>query len=265
MYDFTYHRPGSLDEARGYLEAGSEPALLAGGMTLVPIMKQRLASPSDLIDLSGIEELRGICEEGEALVIGAMTDHAAVAGSTLVQTCIPALAQLAASIGDPQVRNRGTLGGSIANNDPAADYPAALLGLGATITTDRRKITADDFFIDLFETALEEAEIITAVSFPVPQQAAYVKFSQRASRFALVGVFAARGPAGTRVAVTGAAPCVFRISEMEAALSAEFSPDALAGISIDPEGLNADIHAGTEYRAHLITVLARRAVTAAAA
>ena len=264
MYDFTYHRPSSLEEARTHLETAAEPALLAGGMTLIPVLKQRLAIHSDLIDLGGIEKLKGIREEDGGLVIGAMMDHAAVAGSMLVRTRIPALAQLAGSIGDPQVRNRGTLGGSIANNDPAADYPAVLLGLGATIKTDRRVIAADDFFTDLFETALEEAEIITAVSFPVPEQAGYVKFPQPASRFALVGVFVARGPAGTRVAVTGAGPCVFRVAEMEAALSADFAPDALAGISIDPEGLNADIHAGAEYRAHLITVLAGRAVAAAA-
>jgi len=263
MYDFIYHRPGSLDEARDHLETAPEPALLAGGMTLVPVLKQRLAIHSDLIDLGGIEELRGIREGGEAVVIGAMTDHASVARSTLVRARIPALAQLADSIGDPQVRNRGTLGGSIANNDPAADYPAGLLGLGATIATNRREIAADDFFTGLFETALEEAEIITAVSFPVPKLAGYVKFPQPASRFAMVGVFAARGPAGMRVAVTGVGPCVFRVAEMEAALSADFSPDALTGISIDPVGLNADIHASADFRAHLTTVLARRAVTAA--
>jgi len=265
MYDFKYHRPGSLDEALDRLEAASDPALLAGGMTLVPVLKQRLASHSDLVDISGIEALRGIREKAGALVIGAMTDHATVAKSALVRTRIPALAQLADSIGDPQVRNRGTLGGSIANNDPAADYPAGLLGLGATIMTDRREIAADDFFADLFETALKEAEIITAVSFPMPEQAGYVKFPQPASRFALVGVFAARGATGTRVAVTGAGPYVFRVPEMEAALSTDFSPDALAGNSIEPQGLNADIHASAEYRAHLVTVLARRAVAAATA
>ena len=263
MYDFIYHCPGSLDEVRSHLETASEPALLAGGMTLVPVLKQRLAMHSDLIDLGGIEELRGIREESEAIVIGAMTDHATVAGSALVQARIPALAQLTDSIGDPQVRNRGTLGGSIANNDPAADYPAGLLGLGATIITDRREIAADDFFADLFETALEEAEIITAVSFPIPERANYVKFPQPASGFALVGIFAARGATGTRVAVTGAGPYVFRVAEMEAALSTDFSPDALAGISIEPRGLNADIDASAEYRAHLVTVLARRAVVAA--
>lgn len=263
MYNFSYHRPSNLREARNHLEAASEPALLAGGMTLVPVLKQRLASYSDLIDLSGMQELRGIREEPGALVIGAMTDHAAVAGSAMVRTRIPALAQLAASIGDPQVRNCGTLGGSIATNDPAADYPAGLIGLGATIATDRREIPADGFFIDLFETALEEAEIITAVSFPVPDQAGYRKFPQPASRFALVGVFAARGAMGTRVAVTGAGPCVFRVPDMEVALSADFSPAALAGVSIDPESLNSDIHAGADYRANLVSVLARRAVTAA--
>ena len=203
MYDFAYHRPISLTEALTRLEAAPEPALLAGGMTLIPVLKQRLAMHSDLIDLSGIEELRGIRDDGEALVIGAMTEHAAVAGSALVRARIPALAQLADAVGDPQVRNRGTLGGSIANNDPAADYPAGLLGLGATITTDRREIPADDFFTGLFETALEEAEIITAVSFPVPEQAGYVKFPQPASRFALVGVFAAKGPAGLLPSGTG--------------------------------------------------------------
>ena len=263
MYDFAYHRPISLTEALTRLEAAPEPALLAGGMTLIPVLKQRLAMHSDLIDLSGIEELRGIRDDGEALVIGAMTEHAAVAGSALVRARIPALAQLADAVGDPQVRNRGTLGGSIANNDPAADYPAGLLGLGATIATNRREIPADDFFTGLFETALEEAEIITAVSFPVPEQAGYVKFPQPASRFALVGVFAAKGPAGTRVAVTGAGPCVFRVLEMETALSADFSPKVLRGIPMDPEDLNSDIHAGADYRAHLVTILAARAVAEA--
>jgi carbon-monoxide dehydrogenase medium subunit len=263
MYDFAYHRPGNLNEARHLMETAAEPAYLAGGMTLLPVMKQRLAMHSDLIDLGGIEELRGIRDDGEALVIGAMTEHATVAGSALVRARIPALAQLAESIGDPQVRNQGTLGGSIANNDPAADYPAGLLGLGATIKTDRREIGADDFVTGLFETALEEPEIITAISFPVPEHAAYMKFPQPASRFALVGVFAARGPAGTRLAVTGAAPCAFRVPEMEAALSTDFSPGALAGISIDPNKMNADMHADADYRAHLVVVLAGRAVAEA--
>ncbi len=263
MYAFNYHRPGSLDEAVAALGSAEDGKLLAGGQSLIPTLKQRLASPSDLIDLGGIPGLADIRREGDALVIGAAATHHAVASSAEVQGAIPALAALAGDIGDPQVRNRGTLGGSIANNDPAADYPAAVLGLGATVTTNRRTIAADDFFTGLFETALEDGEIITSVSFPVPEKAGYAKFKQRASRFALTGVFVARGPAGVRVAVTGAGPVVFRVQAMEEALAGNWSADAVSGISVPADGLNSDIHGSAEYRAHLVTVMAARAVAAA--
>ncbi len=263
MYDFTYHRPDSLEEAASKLSSATEGKLMGGGMTLIPTLKQRLAQPSDLVDLKGISSLRGIKEEGGAIVIGAMMTHAEVAGSAVVKSKIPALAALAESIGDPQVRNRGTIGGSIANNDPAADYPAAVVGLGATVRTNKREIAADDFFTGLFETALADGEIITAVAFPVPDKAGYAKFPNPASRYAIVGVMAAQGPGGTRVAVTGAGPCVFRDSEMEAALANKFSADALNGSSASAEDLNSDMHASAEYRAHLIGVMAKRAVAAA--
>ncbi len=263
MYSFNYHRPLSLKEAAQFLSAAAEGKLLSGGMTLIPTLKQRLASPSDVIDLSGIADLSGISEKGGALVIGATTTHAEVAASKVVKKQIPALAALAESIGDPQVRNRGTIGGSIANNDPAADYPAGLLGLGATVKTDRREIAADDYFRGLFETALEEGEIVTAVSFPIPKKAGYAKFPNPASRYAVVGVMVSQGPAGTRVAVTGAGPVVFRVAAMEKALGGNFSAKAIEGISVPAKGLNADIHASAEYRAHLIGVMARRAVAAA--
>ena len=262
MYDFNYHRPESLDEAARKLAAAEDAKLFAGGMTLIPTMKQRLASPSDLIDLAGIADLKGISHSGDSIVIGAMTTHAAVVGDAAVRAKIPALAELAEGIGDPQVRNRGTLGGSIANNDPAADYPAALVGLGATVRTDKREIAAEDFFTGLFETALEETEIVTAVVFPILQTAAYVKFANPASRYAIVGVFVARGPAGIRVAVTGAGPCVFRAAELERALAGDFSAAALDGNAVSAEDLNADIHASAEYRAQLVAVMAKRAVAA---
>ena len=262
MYNFTLHRPHSLDEAAQTLSTASDGMLMAGGMTLIPTLKQRLASPSDVVDLGALAELSGVSESGGAIVIGSLTRHGAVASDGTVGTKIPGLAALAEGIGDPQVRNRGTIGGSIANNDPAADYPAAVLGLGATIKTNKREIAADDFFTGLFETALEDGEIITAISFPIPERAAYQKFPNPASRYAIVGVFVSQGPAGTRVAVTGAGPCVFRVSEMEQALSANFSPDALDGISVANSDLNADLHASAEYRAHLVTVMAERAVAA---
>ena len=263
MYAFEYHRPKSLDEAAKLLGKSDEVAAIAGGQTLLQSMKQRLASPSDIVDLGGIKELAGIKAEKGSIVIGAMTRHADVAASKDVQKQIPALAHLAESIGDAQVRNSGTIGGSIANNDPAADYPAGLLGLGATVKTNKREITADDFFIDLFETALEPGEIVTSVSFPVPKRAAYVKFPQPASRFALVGVMVTEGDDGVRVAVTGAGPFVFRVKEMEAALGKNFSPDAIEGVKVSADGLNGDIHGTPEYRAHLVNVIARRAVEAA--
>lgn len=263
MHNFNYQRPGSVEDAAQALSNASDGTLMGGGMTLLPTLKQRLASPSDVIDLGGVSGLSGISEDGGAVVIGAMTSHAEVASNATVTAKVPALAALAEAIGDPQVRNRGTIGGSIANNDPAADYPAALVGLGATVRTNKREIAADDFFTGLFETALGDDEIITAVSFPVPDKAGYAKFSNPASRYAIVGVMASTGPAGTRVAVTGAGPCVFRATEMEAALGGGFSADALSGASVSADGLNSDIHASAEYRANLVAVMARRAVAAA--
>jgi carbon-monoxide dehydrogenase medium subunit len=236
--------------------------LLAGGMTLIPTLKQRLASPDQLIDLSGIGDLAGISVSGDTVSIGAMTTHGEVAASKDVAGAIPALAALAEMIGDPAVRNRGTIGGSIANNDPAADYPAAVVGLGATVKTNKREIAGDDFFTGLFETALGEGEIVTSVSFPVPEKAGYSKFPNPASRYAIVGVFAAKTGGGARVAVTGAGPCVFRVGDMESALDGNWSPDAVAGVSVSASGLNEDIHASAEYRAHLVTVMAKRAVAA---
>ena len=263
MYDFTYHRPSSLADAAKTLSGASDGKLLAGGHTLIPTLKQRLASPSDLVDLGGVKELRGITESGGTIVIGATTPHAMVAADKTVKAKIAALAHLADCIGDAQVRNLGTLGGSIANNDPAADYPAGLVGLGATVTTNKRKITADDFFTGLFETALEDNEIITAVSFPIPEKAGYSKFPNPASRYAIVGVMVSKGAGGVRVAVTGAGPSVFRVKVMEDALAGNFSAGALDGVKVPANGLNSDIHASAEYRAHLVGVMAKRAVQAA--
>jgi len=264
MYDFAYHKPSSVADAVAARTGGDDATYVAGGMTLVPTLKQRLAQPSDLVDLGGVGELKGITVSGDTVTIGAMTTHAAVADSAEVQSAIPALAALAGGIGDPQVRNRGTIGGSIANNDPAADYPSACLALGATIKTDKREITADDFFTGMFETALDDGEMIVSVSFPKPEKAAYQKFDNPASRYALVGVFVAKTGGGARVAVTGAGQDgVFRVSEMESALDGNWSADAVAGVSVDAGGLNADIHASAEYRSHLITVMAKRAVAAA--
>ncbi|MFQ6022167.1 MAG: FAD binding domain-containing protein [Acidiferrobacterales bacterium] len=263
MYDFTYQRARSLSEAVKMLGKAKDGKFLAGGMTLIPTLKQRLAHPSDLIDLGTIAELKGIKKEKGAIVIGATTSHAEVAASTEVAEAIPALAKLADSIGDAQVRNRGTLGGSIANADPAADYPAAVVGLGATVHTNKHKIAADDFFRGLFETALQDNEIVTAVSFPIPKRAGYAKFPNPASRYAVVGVMVSEGDGGIRVAVTGAGPSVFRVAEMEKALSNKFTPDALDGISVPADDLNSDLHASADYRAHLVTVMAKRAVTAA--
>ncbi len=264
MYQFDYKRPASLDEAAKALAGAGDGKILAGGMTLIPTLKQRLAMPSDLIDLGGIAEIKGVCEEDGAIVIGAMTTHAEVAANDLVKSRLPALAALAEGIGDPQVRHRGTIGGSVANSDPAADYPAGLLGCGAVVRTNKREIAADDFFTGLFETALEENEIIRSVVFPVPEKAAYVKFANPASRYAIVGVFVSQGVVGTRVAVTGAGACAFRATEMEAALAANFSPVALKGLTVSAADLNSDLHASAEYRAHLVSVIAARAVAAAA-
>lgn len=263
MYSFQYVRPTSLADASDMLSADKDALLLAGGMSLLPMMKHRLVSASRLIDLARIDDMAGISAEGRVLTIKGMTRHADVAASEMVRSMIPALSDLAAGIGDRQVRYRGTIGGSVANNDPAADYPAALLALGARIRTTSRVIEADSFFTGMFETALQRGEIIAAIDFPVPARAAYVKFVHPASRFALVGVFVAQELSGqARVAVTGAGRCVFRVPEMEQALTAKFEPGA-ADAAIDLNGLNSDIHGDEEYRAHLIRVLAMRAVTKA--
>ena len=264
MYEFNYHRPGTLEAAAAALGAAADGRVLAGGQTLIPTLKQRLASPSDVVDLGGIPGLDGVRREGDAIVVGAMTRHADVASSPEVRDAIPALAALADGIGDPQVRNAGTLGGSVANADPAADYPAAVVGLGAAVTTDRRTIAGDDFFTGLFETALEDGEIVVSVRFPVPRRAAYAKFPNPASRYAIVGVMAAETGGGVRVAVTGAGDRVFRVGAMESALAGSFRADAIAGIAVPADGLNEDLHASAEYRAHLVGVMARRAVAAAA-
>jgi aerobic carbon-monoxide dehydrogenase medium subunit len=264
MYEFNYYKPTTLEEIANLLGANEEAKLVAGGMTLIPTLKQRLAKPSDLVDLAAIPSLRGITDAGDAIVIGAMTRHAEVNRSPIVKQGIPALAAMAGMIGDPAVRNRGTIGGSIANNDPAADYPAALVALGATVHTTKREIPAESFFTGMFETALEPDEIVTSVRFPKPQAANYQKFRNPASRYAIVGVFVARTAGGVRVAVTGAGPSVFRVPEMEAALARSFTPDAIKDITIPDSGLNSDIHASAEYRAHLVGVMARRAVAACA-
>lgn len=264
MYSFDYQRPGSVADAAALLKKSDEAKLLAGGQTLLPAMKLRLARPSAIIDLGKIGGLSGVKQEGNDVVIGALTKHVDVMNSPEVQKSIPALAYLASVIGDPAVRNRGTIGGSLANNDPSADYPAAALGLGATVHTNKRKIAADEFFQGLFETALEADEIIERVSFPVPSKAAYEKFRNPASRFALVGVFVAQTGNGVRVAVTGAGESgVFRAKELEAVLGKSWSAKSLEGAAIPAKGLISDIHGSAEYRAHLAGVLARRAVAAA--
>lgn len=262
MHDFNYHRPPDVPEAAALVQR-QDAKLLAGGMSLLPTLKLRLARYAELVDLKAIAELRGIKCDAGAVTIGATTPHAFVASSEVVRRMIPALAVLAGGIGDPLVRNRGTIGGSIANADPAADYPASVLGLGATIVTQRREIPGDIFFTGLFETALMPGEIVTAVRFPIPECAGYMKLPHPASRFALVGVFVAKTNAGVRVAVTGAGPSVFRLAAAERALTTDFSVTALRGIDVDPANLNSDIHASAEYRAHAITVLARRATEAA--
>jgi aerobic carbon-monoxide dehydrogenase medium subunit len=266
MYGFTLHRPSTVRQAASLLAKSEDAKLLAGGQTLIPTMKQRLASPASVVDLSLIDGLSGIELRGRSIVIGAMTRHAEVADSPVVQENLPALADLAGEIGDPHVRNMGTIGGSLANNDPNADYPAAALGLGATIVTNKRRIPADEFFTGMFETALAGDEIITKVMFPLPKKAAYVKFPNPASRYALVGVFVSKRGRDIRVAVTGAGGNgVFRVSSFEEALQRRFGPKSLDGLSVPATGLNSDIHGSAEYRAHLVGVLARRAVAAAAA
>lgn len=263
MFPFSFKRAATVAEAADLFKGGDDPQYLAGGQTLIPTLKQRLAAPSDLIEVSRIESLKGISEDGGQIVIGAGVSHAEVAASELVRTRIPGLAGLAGEIGDPHVRHRGTLGGSVANNDPAADYPAAVLALGGEIRTANRAIAADDYFLGMFETALEEGELITSVAFKVPEASAYAKFPNPASRYAMVGVFVAKFADGVRVAVTGAGPGVFRVPEMEAALAADFSENALQGISVPAEGLSSDLHGSADYRAHLVGVMARRAVAAA--
>jgi carbon-monoxide dehydrogenase medium subunit len=262
MYAFDYRQAKSVGEAASLLgQTGGRP--LAGGQSLVAAMKLRLSQPGTLVDLSAIPELRGVRRDGAKLVVGAMTRHAEVAASDVVRQAIPAVAALAEGIGDRQVRNMGTLGGSLANNDPAADWPAAVLALDATVTTNRRTIPADGFFKGMYETAVAPDEIITSVAFPVPQKAAYAKFPHPASRFALVGVFVAKLADGSvRVAVTGAKPSVFRAGDIESALAASFTADAAKAVRVSHAGLNGDIHATPEYRAHLVAVMASRAVAA---
>lgn len=264
MKEFSYARAKTLDEATATFKAAGEARYLSGGQTLIPVLKQRLASPTDLVDLAGVPGLVGITVTAQSVTIGAMTTHATVEGHAGLKSAIPALAELAGGIGDPHVRNRGTIGGSLANNDPAADYPAAVLGLGATVKTNKRQIPADEFFAGLFTTALEEGEILTGVEFPVPKRAGYVKFPHPASRFCLVAVMVSEGPQGVRVAVTGAGEeGVFRVAAMEAALAKSFTPAALEGIKVPADNLLSDIHAQPDYRAHLIGVLAKRAVAKA--
>lgn len=262
MNDFEFHRPATVADAARLLAAAPDGRYLAGGQSLLPAMKLGLSAPDTLVSLTAIAALRGIRVDGDTLVIGAGTPHAAVAASDTVKRTIPALADLADRIGDRAVRSRGTLGGSVALNDPAACYPAGVLGLGASIRTDRREIASDEFFTSMYETALEPGELVVEVVFPIPQRAAWRKFAQPASRFSLVGVFVSQGPAGVRVAVTGAASCVFRATAFEQALAVRWAPEALEGLRIDPGDLNADLHASAGYRAHLVGVLARRAVAA---
>lgn len=262
MYEFSYYKSASVDGAVEAMNKAEDGKFVAGGQTMLPTMKHRLAAPSDIIDLGGIAELVGITVEGDSINIGAMTTHAAVAASGDVQTMIPMLAKLAGNIGDPAVRNRGTIGGSIANNDPAADYPAAVLALGATVKTNKREIAGDDFFTGMFETALADDELITSVSFPKPTAAAYMKFENPASRYAIVGVCVAKTDDGIRVAVTGATPCVHRGKQLEEALKGEFSSAACVGVDVPEDQMNADIHASAEYRAHLVKVMTKRAVDA---
>jgi carbon-monoxide dehydrogenase medium subunit len=260
MHAFEYVRPSTVDEAVAAL--GNEEAVaLAGGQTLLPTMKQRLAAPSAVVDLRGIADLGGIVVQGGSVSIGATTTHAQVAGNAELKKALPALCALADGIGDPQVRHMGTIGGSVANNDPAADYPAAMLGLGATIKTNKREIAADDFFQGLFTTALDAGEIITGIAIAVPKRAAYAKFEQRASRYALVGVFVAETDGGVRVAVTGAGnDGVFRATAIEQALAGSLSGDAARGVSISPDDMLSDIHAGGDYRAALVSEMAAQAV-----
>jgi len=264
MYAFTFHRPQTVRQAAGLLSKNEEAKLLAGGQSLLPTMKLRLAGPPQILDMTLIEGLSGIEQTGRSITIGAMTRHYEVNTSPVVQQAAPVLAKMAGLIGDPAVRHRGTIGGSIANNDPNADYPAACLGLGATIVTNKRRIAADEFFTGMFSTVLEPTEIITKVIFPIPKKAAYQKFRNQASRFALVGVFVSKRGSDVRVAVTGAGSNgVFRVKSFEEALKKRFAPKSLEGMTIPADGMNSDIHGSAEYRAHLVGVLARRAVAEA--
>lgn len=260
MFPFAYTRATSIDEASSFISAHPDAKVMAGGMSLIPAMKLRLTAISDLVDLASIPGLASIGLDGTTIRIGAMTRHYEVASSSLVRKTLPALSSLAAGIGDVQVRYRGTIGGSVANADPAADYPAAVLGLGAAVVTNLRTIPADKFFLGLFQTALKSGEIITAFEFPVPTQAVYLKFPNLASRFAIVGLFLARTSEGIRIAVTGAASHVFRLKKLEVALSRDFSPSAIEGIEVNDEHFTTDVHAPAAYRAHLVGVLTRRAV-----
>lgn len=260
MYTFTFERPSAVADALKLIQSGGKA--LAGGQTLLASMKLRLAAPEQLVDLGAVKELAGIRKEGNAIVIGAMTRHADVAANADVRATIPVLANLAAGIGDKQVRAMGTMGGSVANNDPAADYPAAVLGLGATVHTTQRQIPADDFFQGMFATALQEDELITAISFPAPKRAAYMKFRQPASLFALIGVFVAQTDSGVRVTVTGGGNGVFRHTGLEQALTSSFTPESAAAVKIDADDLSSDLHGSAAYRAHLISVMAQRAVKA---
>ncbi|MTI43962.1 carbon-monoxide dehydrogenase medium subunit [Roseibium hamelinense] len=265
MYETNYHRAGTLDEAASLFSKSDDPKFLSGGQTLIATMKQRLAAPSDLIDLGHVPEMHGICEDGDAIAIGATTTHSEVAASELVRSKIPGLAKLANGIGDPAVRHMGTIGGSVANNDPAADYPSALVALGATVSTNKRSLPAEDFFTGMFDTALEEDEIIVSVTFPVVEKSAYAKYPNPASRYAMAGVFVAKHKDGSvKVAVTGAGQDgVFRVAAMESALSSNWSADAVADISVSADDMMADIHGSAAYRANLVTVMAKRALEAA--
>ncbi|MFC3124569.1 FAD binding domain-containing protein [Pseudoroseomonas globiformis] len=260
MYEFQFHRPTSIADAVKLLAADPDAKAISGGMTLLPALKHRLNQPSYLVDLSGIAEMKGVRREGDAIVIGGLVKHYEVATHPQILAAIPALARMAVTIGDTQVRNRGTIGGSIANNDPAADYPAAAIALRATIETDRRTVPVDQFFLGMFTTALEPDELVTGISFPIPEKAGYAKLRNPASRYAMTGVFVAKGPHGVGVGVNGAAPCAFRQTAMEGALTANWSVDALAGVQQSPDDLNSDIHGSAAYRAHLVSVMARRAV-----
>ena len=258
MYAFTLEQPKTLADAQRLTAGGAQ--ILAGGQTLIASMKQRLLRPEHLVDLGGIADLRGICMDGKTLVIGAMTRHQDVAANADVRKHLPGLAALAEGIGDRQVRAMGTMGGSVANNDPAACYPSAVLGLGATVVTDRRQIAADDFFQGLYTTALQPGELITAIRFPVPEKAAYAKFRQPASRFAMLGVFVAKTASGARVAITGGGNGVFRHAGLEAALTKSFTPEAVKGVAVDAGAFSGDLHASAAYRAHLVTVQTQAAV-----